>query len=104
MTFKAAPEDFPQKHKAPILNIGIAETGTAHKVVYKILFLRKVTKICLVNVFAAHSVHCEWGDLFTYPSYGLFVLLKANIEFISVMFVWMTVQMKRFDVMSVAYK
>ncbi|XP_074528514.1 transducin beta-like protein 2 [Halichoeres trimaculatus] len=27
MTFKAAPEDFPQKHKAPILNIGIAETG-----------------------------------------------------------------------------
>ncbi|XP_032389415.1 transducin beta-like protein 2 [Etheostoma spectabile] len=27
MTFKAASEDFPQKHKAPILNIGIAETG-----------------------------------------------------------------------------
>ncbi|KAK5858303.1 hypothetical protein PBY51_002452 [Eleginops maclovinus] len=27
MNFKAAPEDFPQKHKAPILNIGIAETG-----------------------------------------------------------------------------
>ncbi|XP_051257857.1 transducin beta-like protein 2 [Dicentrarchus labrax] len=27
LTFKAAPEDFPQKHKAPILNIGIAETG-----------------------------------------------------------------------------
>lgn len=27
-SFKAAPEDFPQKHKAPILNIGIAETGT----------------------------------------------------------------------------
>uniref|UniRef100_A0A3Q3EST3 Transducin beta like 2 n=1 Tax=Labrus bergylta TaxID=56723 RepID=A0A3Q3EST3_9LABR len=27
MTFKAAPEDFPQKHKAPIINIGIAETG-----------------------------------------------------------------------------
>lgn len=26
-SFKAAPEDFPQKHKAPILNIGIAETG-----------------------------------------------------------------------------
>ena len=26
-TFKAAPEDFPQKHKASILNIGIAETG-----------------------------------------------------------------------------
>lgn len=26
-TFKAAPEDFQQKHKAPILNIGIAETG-----------------------------------------------------------------------------
>ncbi|XP_029957537.1 transducin beta-like protein 2 [Salarias fasciatus] len=26
-TFKAAAEDFPQKHKAPILNIGIAETG-----------------------------------------------------------------------------
>uniref|UniRef100_A0A3P9JJW1 Transducin (beta)-like 2 n=1 Tax=Oryzias latipes TaxID=8090 RepID=A0A3P9JJW1_ORYLA len=25
--FKAAPEDFPQKHKAAILNIGIAETG-----------------------------------------------------------------------------
>ncbi|KAK9536771.1 hypothetical protein VZT92_006532 [Zoarces viviparus] len=27
LTFKAASEDFPQKHKAPILNIGIAETG-----------------------------------------------------------------------------
>lgn len=27
-SFKAAPEDFAQKHKAPILNIGIAETGT----------------------------------------------------------------------------
>ncbi|KAM6983735.1 transducin beta-like protein 2 [Tautogolabrus adspersus] len=27
LTFKAAPEDFPQKHKAPIINIGIAETG-----------------------------------------------------------------------------
>uniref|UniRef100_A0A1A8KWI4 Transducin (Beta)-like 2 n=2 Tax=Nothobranchius TaxID=28779 RepID=A0A1A8KWI4_NOTKU len=26
-SFKAAPEDFPQKHKAPIINIGIAETG-----------------------------------------------------------------------------
>ncbi|TNM84449.1 transducin beta-like protein 2 [Takifugu rubripes] len=26
-SFKAATEDFPQKHKAPILNIGIAETG-----------------------------------------------------------------------------
>ncbi|KAJ3589055.1 hypothetical protein NHX12_009903 [Muraenolepis orangiensis] len=25
--FKAAPEDFPQKHKGSILNIGIAETG-----------------------------------------------------------------------------
>ncbi len=30
LTFKAAPEDFPQKHKAAILNIGIAETGTEH--------------------------------------------------------------------------
>lgn len=28
--FKAAAEDFPQKHKATILNIGIAETGTEH--------------------------------------------------------------------------
>lgn len=28
LSFKAAPEDFVQKHKAPILNIGIAETGT----------------------------------------------------------------------------
>ncbi|XP_068572543.1 transducin beta-like protein 2 [Cebidichthys violaceus] len=27
LSFKAASEDFPQKHKAPILNIGIAETG-----------------------------------------------------------------------------
>lgn len=27
LSFKAAPEDFPQKHKASILNIGIAETG-----------------------------------------------------------------------------
>lgn len=27
-SFKAAPEDFPPKHKATILNIGIAETGT----------------------------------------------------------------------------
>ncbi|XP_005813862.1 transducin beta-like protein 2 [Xiphophorus maculatus] len=26
-SFKAASEDFPQKHKAPIVNIGIAETG-----------------------------------------------------------------------------
>lgn len=26
-TFKAAPEDFPQKHRGSILNIGIAETG-----------------------------------------------------------------------------
>ncbi|XP_041052693.1 transducin beta-like protein 2 isoform X2 [Carcharodon carcharias] len=25
--FTAAPEDFPKKHKAPIMNIGIAETG-----------------------------------------------------------------------------
>ncbi|KAL0994495.1 hypothetical protein UPYG_G00123010 [Umbra pygmaea] len=25
--FKAAPEDFPQKHKASVINIGIAETG-----------------------------------------------------------------------------
>ncbi|XP_053187177.1 transducin beta-like protein 2 [Scomber japonicus] len=27
LSFKAAPEDFPQKHKTSILNIGIAETG-----------------------------------------------------------------------------
>ncbi|XP_070839208.1 transducin beta-like protein 2 [Chaetodon trifascialis] len=27
LSFKAAPEDFPQRHKAPIVNIGIAETG-----------------------------------------------------------------------------
>ncbi|KAM4797113.1 transducin beta-like protein 2 [Rhinophrynus dorsalis] len=26
-TFAAAPEDFPKRHKAPIINIGIAETG-----------------------------------------------------------------------------
>lgn len=26
-TFTAAPEDFPKKHKAPIVNIGIADTG-----------------------------------------------------------------------------
>ncbi|KAJ7996979.1 hypothetical protein DPEC_G00224140 [Dallia pectoralis] len=26
-TFKAAPEDFPKKHKASVINIGIAETG-----------------------------------------------------------------------------
>ncbi|XP_030041667.1 transducin beta-like protein 2 [Microcaecilia unicolor] len=26
-TFSAAPEDFPRRHKAPIINIGIAETG-----------------------------------------------------------------------------
>ncbi|XP_030648585.1 transducin beta-like protein 2 [Chanos chanos] len=26
-TFKAAPEDFPQKHKGDVINIGIAETG-----------------------------------------------------------------------------
>ncbi|XP_038860602.1 transducin beta-like protein 2 isoform X3 [Salvelinus namaycush] len=26
-TFKAAPEDFPQKHKTNVINIGIAETG-----------------------------------------------------------------------------
>ncbi|MBN3325419.1 TBL2 protein, partial [Atractosteus spatula] len=27
ISFSAAPEDFPQKHKAPVINIGIAETG-----------------------------------------------------------------------------
>ncbi|XP_037323586.2 transducin beta-like protein 2 [Pungitius pungitius] len=27
LSFKASSEDFPQKHRAPILNIGIAETG-----------------------------------------------------------------------------
>ncbi|XP_063299739.1 transducin beta-like protein 2 [Pelobates fuscus] len=26
-TFSAAPEDFPKRHKAPIINIGVAETG-----------------------------------------------------------------------------
>jgi hypothetical protein len=26
-TFTATPEDFPKKHKAPIINIGIADTG-----------------------------------------------------------------------------
>lgn len=30
-TFKAAPEDFPQKHKANVINIGIAETGMMAK-------------------------------------------------------------------------
>lgn len=29
-SFKAASEDFPQKHKAAIVNIGIAETGAEH--------------------------------------------------------------------------
>lgn len=44
-SFKAAPEDFPQKHRAPVLNIGIAETGTEiqtafsnhHSIFYHIL-------------------------------------------------------------------
>lgn len=26
-TFTANPEDFPKKHKAPVINIGIADTG-----------------------------------------------------------------------------
>ena len=30
-SFKAAPEDFRKKHKAPILNIAIAETGAETK-------------------------------------------------------------------------
>lgn len=34
LSFKSAPEDFPQKHKAPILNIGIAETGDVHDLLY----------------------------------------------------------------------
>lgn len=29
-TFTATPEDFPKKHKAPIVNIGIADTGERH--------------------------------------------------------------------------
>lgn len=29
-TFTATPEDFPKKHKAPIINIGIADTGKRH--------------------------------------------------------------------------
>lgn len=29
-TFMATPEDFPKKHKAPIVNIGIADTGERH--------------------------------------------------------------------------
>lgn len=29
-TFTAIPEDFPKKHKAPIINIGIADTGKRH--------------------------------------------------------------------------
>lgn len=28
-TFTATPEDFPKKHKAAIVNIGIADTGEA---------------------------------------------------------------------------
>lgn len=38
LSFKANAEDFPQKHKAPILNIGIAETGTEHMKCLKVLF------------------------------------------------------------------
>lgn len=37
--FKAAAEDFPQKHKAPILNICIAETGTAHTTLCVFVFV-----------------------------------------------------------------
>lgn len=28
-TFTASSEDFPKKHKAPVINIGVAETGMA---------------------------------------------------------------------------
>lgn len=29
-TFTATPEDFPKKHKAPVIDIGIADTGKRH--------------------------------------------------------------------------
>lgn len=29
-SFKANPEDFPQRHKANVIDIGIAETGLYH--------------------------------------------------------------------------
>lgn len=28
--FTPTPEDFPKKHKAPVINIGIADTGKRH--------------------------------------------------------------------------
>jgi len=38
-TFKAAPEDFPQKHRGSVLNIGIAETGITLETVFLKLFV-----------------------------------------------------------------
>lgn len=29
-TFTATPEDFPKKHKAPVIDVGIANTGKMH--------------------------------------------------------------------------
>lgn len=41
-SFKAALEDFPQKHKAPIVNIGIAETGKEHKSICRVGTLAQI--------------------------------------------------------------
>lgn len=41
-TFTATSEDFPKKHKAPVINIGIAETG----MVMTICLLVKALQIC----------------------------------------------------------
>lgn len=51
MSFKAAPEDFPSKHKAPILNIGIAETGTDYMHLFVVGELHNVYDKLLLYIF-----------------------------------------------------
>lgn len=64
-SFKAAAEDFPQKHKATILNIGIAETGTEHSRGVRLL---EVT-LCLFLVYLVFL----WNH-FGHPLFEAFVV------------------------------
>lgn len=51
LSFKAAPEDFPPKHKAPILNIGIAETGTDYIYLFVVGELHNIYDKLLLCIF-----------------------------------------------------
>lgn len=60
LSFKAAAEDFPQKHKAPILNIGIAETGTEHMKCLEVVldrYLMYMTSSSLVTEVHIDALH-----------------------------------------------